>query len=245
MRFDGRMMMVAGIVLALAGCDKAADDTSGSGQPAGAIAPPAGTSWTDAVVETANGGYLMGNPNAPVKLVEYASLTCPHCRDFARDAQGPLRDNYVASGRVSWEFRSFALNPIDVSATLLATCQGPGPFFKLVEQNYAEQEKWIKGFQGLSEAQQKQLGALPQDQQFLGLAKAGGLDTFYRVRGLPAAKAEACLVNKAAIDKIVAIREHGIKDDSVEGTPTFLINGVKVDVPPSWSDLEPELKKAL
>ena len=101
MRFDGRMMMVAGIVLALAGCDKAADDTSGSGQPAAAIAPPAGTSWADAVVETANGGYLMGNPNAPVKLVEYASLTCPHCRDFARDAQGPLRDNYVASGRVS------------------------------------------------------------------------------------------------------------------------------------------------
>lgn len=247
MRVNGRMMLVAGVALALAGCDKGAGDKGSAPSSASLekIAPPAGSSWTETVVETANGGYLMGNPNAPVKLVEYASLTCPHCRDFARDATATLRDKYVASGRVSWEFRSFALNPIDVSATLLATCQGTGPFFTLVEQSYAEQEKWIKGFQNLSTDQQKALGALPQDQQFAGLAKAGGLDTFYRVRGLPAAKADACLVNKAAIDKIVAIREHGIKDDNVEGTPTFIINGTKVDLPPSWSDLEPELKKAL
>lgn len=246
MRFDGRMIFGAmATLLALAGCDKAADKASAPSGPIAAVAPPSGTSWTETVTLTPSGGYLMGNPNASVKLVEYASLTCPHCRDFSKEAAAPLRDTYVASGRVSWEFRSFALNPIDVSATLLATCQGPAPFFKLIEQSYQEQEKWIQPFQKLSPAQQQALGAMPQEKQFQGLAKAGALDTFYRVRGLPGAKADACLTDKAAIDRIVAIRERGIKDDNVEGTPTFLINGVKVEVPPSWKDLEPELKKAL
>ena len=146
---------------------------------------------------------------------------------------------------MSWEVRSFALNQIDVAASLLAMCEGTGPFFKLIEQNYQEQDKWILPYQKLGDDVQKQLAAMPPAQQFLGLAKAGGLDSFYRVRGLPSAKAEACLTSQPGIDKIVAIRDRGIKQDNVEGTPTFLINGTKVDEPPSWPALEPVLKKAI
>lgn len=65
------------------------------------------------------------------------------------------------------------------------------------------------------------------------------------MRGLPAAEAEACLTDKAKIDAIVAMRDRGIKQDKVEGTPTFIINGTKVDEPPSWIALEPVLRKAI
>lgn len=245
MRVDFRAIVAVTALIALSACNKKSEESSPAAQTATAtaVAPPTGTIWSDQVSVTPDGGYLMGNPNAAVKLVEYASLTCPHCRDFSREATVPLR-KYVDSGKVSWEFRSFALNPIDVAATLLATCQGPAPVFKLIEQSYLEQDKWVLPFQQLSKAQQDQLGTLPVNQQFAGLAKAGGLDNFYRVRGLPAAKAEACLSDQAKIDAVVAMRDRGIKDDKVEGTPTFLINGAKVDQPPTWTALEPELKKA-
>jgi protein-disulfide isomerase len=244
MRIDFRIAAIAALI-ALAGCDKKAE-TPPAGQTSSVdLKAPAGTDWSETVALTPEGGYLLGNPDAPVKLVEYASLTCPHCRDFSRDAATPLRDSYVKSGKVSWEFRSFPLNPIDVAATLLLTCQGPGPVFKLIEQNYLEQDKWVLKFQQLTKAQQDQIAAMPESQQFLGLARAGGLDSFYRVRGLPEAKAEACLADKSKIDAIVAMRDRGIKEDKVEGTPTFIINGTKVDQPPTWTALEPVLKGAI
>lgn len=191
------------------------------------------------------GDVWLGPADAKCTIIEYASMTCPHCRDFAAESTVPLRDTYVKSGRVSWEFRSFALNPIDVPATLLAACNGPQTFFAMVEQSYAAQSSWIEPFQKLSPDVQNGLAKLPQSQQFAGLAKAGQLDSFYRARGLPAAKAEACLLDAAAIQKIVDVRERGIKTDNVEGTPTFLINGTKLDTAPTWTALEPEIKKAL
>lgn len=234
----------AALLLTLSACDKKSENPSVP-ENVKTTPAPAGMNWTETVTETPEGGFLMGNPDAPVKLVEYASLTCPHCRDFAKEGTAPLRDNYVATGKVSWEFRSFALNQIDVAATLLVTCQGPAPVFKLVEQSYAEQEKWVLPFQQMSAADQQRLSAMPPATMFVELARLGGLDNFYRVRGLPSAKAQACLTDKARIDKIVAIRERGVKEDKVEGTPTFLINGAKVDAPPTWAGLEPELRKAL
>ncbi len=237
-------LITAALLLALAGCKKGGDasDTGKTGEVASA---PAGSSWTDVVTLTPEGGYVMGNPDAPVKLVEYASLTCPHCKQFADEAATPLRETYVKSGRVSWEFRSFALNPIDVSATLLAMCQGPQAFFQLVEQVYAEQSSWIDPFQKLDPEAQNGIARLPQNQQFAALAKAGGLDGFFRVRGIPQAKADACLTDAAAIQRVVDVRERGIKADNVEGTPTFMINGTKAEVPPTWPSIEAELKKAL
>jgi protein-disulfide isomerase len=241
-----KLAATAMVLLGLTGCEKKAEETPPASQTssASAIPAPSGSDWTEKVSLTPEGGYRMGNPDAPVKLVEYASLTCPHCRDFSRDAAVPLRESYVKSGKLSWEFRSFALNAIDVAATLLATCQGPAPFFKLVEQTYIDQDKWVLSYQQLTKAQQDQLSALAPGQQFAGLAKAGGLDGFYRVRGLPAAKAEACLTDQKKIDAVVAVRDRGIKDDKVEGTPTFIINGTKIDQPPTWTALEPEIKKA-
>jgi hypothetical protein len=80
--------------LALAGCNQAADNATApaNGSTAAAVAPPAGQDWTQVVSQTPEGGFVMGNPNAPVKLVEYLSLTCPHCAQFAETGYPQLQE---------------------------------------------------------------------------------------------------------------------------------------------------------
>lgn len=237
---------MAVLALAVAACDKKDEGTApaADGSPA-AIAAPNGQPWTDQVIVTPQGGFLMGNPNAPVKLVEYASLTCPHCKDFTAAASDPLRDKYVKTGQVSWEFRNFVLNPLDVAATLLARCQGPGPFFKLTEQAYADQDAWVQKFNAAGEAELTRISALPEGRQFVELAKAAGLDQFFRTRGLPEAKANACLTDAAALQNLVALRELGTNNDKVTGTPSFLINGTLQEGVYDWPGLEAKLREAM
>lgn len=238
---------MAAFALMAAACDKKDEGAApaGGGTTTPVAAAPAGQAWTDQVVATPQGGFLMGNPNAPVKLVEYASLTCPHCRDFTAAASDPLKQKYVGAGQVSWEFRNFVLNPLDVAATLLARCQGPGPFFKLTEQVYADQDAWVRKFNAAGEPELQRISALPEDRQFVALAQAAGLDQFFRARGLPEAKINACLTDKAGLQRIVALRELGANSDKVTGTPSFLINGELQDGVYDWATLEPKLREAL
>jgi len=238
---------MAALALMVAACDKKdAGTTAATGAKTAPVVPaPNGQDWTEQVVATPEGGFRMGNPNAPVQLIEYASLTCPHCRDFTAHAADPLKQNYVKTGRVSWEFRNFVLNPLDVAVTLLARCQGPGPFFKLSEQAYAEQESWVQKFNGAGEAALAHMATLPEDQQFPALVKAAGLDQFFRTRGLPEAKINACLADKAALQRIVALRDRGTNQDKVTGTPSFLINGQLQEGVYDWPGLEAKLKEAI
>lgn len=233
------------LALALAGCGSN-DETAAPAEqatPAATVQAPAGQAWTDTVVATPEGGFRMGNPNASVKLVEYASFTCPHCAAFEGEASEKLQA-LVGKGTLSWEFRPFLLNAMDVAPSLLAGCQGPGPFFKLAEQLYADQQNWAMKYQTLSKEEIARIQGLSEGQQFLALAKAGGLDQFFGARGLTAAKAEACLTDKAAADRLVALRERGTNQDKVTGTPTFIINGTTAPETYDWAALEPKLKAA-
>ena len=81
----------------------------------------------------------MGNPDAPVKLVEYGSLGCHVCAEFEEQGAPELRDTYVKSGQVSWEFRTYLLFPTDPGVSMLLQCHSENAFFPLVEQLYAQQ----------------------------------------------------------------------------------------------------------
>jgi protein-disulfide isomerase len=247
MKAKVRFGMAALALVTAAACDKKDEGTTptAGGSSAPAIAAPDGQAWTDQVVATPEGGFLMGNPNAPVKLVEYASLTCPHCKDFTAAASDPLREKYVKTGQVSWEFRNFVLNPLDVAATLLSRCQGPAPFFKLTEQAFADQDAWVQKLNAAGEPELQRISGLPEDQQFVALAKAAGLDQFFRTRGLPEAKINACLTDKAALQRIVALRDLGTNSDKVTGTPAFLINGTLQEGVYDWTGLEAKLREAV
>src|SRR6476620_1838945 len=111
----GKFLLCAAAVLAAAGCNKkAAESGSGNALTPDTVkiteaTPPAGGNWTNVVNATA-AGFMMGNPNAKVKLVEIGSLTCPHCKAFDDEGVPTLVDKYLKSGQVSWEFRPYLLH---------------------------------------------------------------------------------------------------------------------------------------
>ena len=203
---------------------------------------PAKADWTSVFTVTSEGGYRMGDPKARVAVVEYGSLTCPHCRHFAETAVKPLVDQYVRTGKASYEFRSFVLNGIDLAATLVARCTGPAHFFGMAEQLYATQPQWMGKMENLPKEEQDRLGALPNDQLLLEVARRTGLLSIGATHQIPVAKAELCLKDDAAAKGLMAMVKAGV-DLGVKGTPTFLVNGKQVAAY-DWATLEPFLKEA-
>ena len=240
---------VAALALALAGCGGDAG-TNGSANvnnaaPLEQIAAPNGGSWTDVIEATPEGGFRMGNPNAPVKLVEYGSMTCSHCAAFAEEGIPQLENTYVKSGQVSLEFRNYVRDGADMAASLLARCNGPTPFFKLTDQMFAAQEEWLGRASSLDQATQQRLGSLPPQQQIGEYARVLGLVDFVKMRGVPEGKANSCLADKAALDKLIEIQNFANTEYRLPGTPSFLINGKVVPDAASWQQLEPALRAAL
>ena len=195
--------------------------------------------WTKTVAETPDGGFRMGNPDAKIAVVEYGSLTCPHCRHFAETGVKPLIAKYVRTGKASYEYRSLILNGIDIAATLVARCGGPKHFFPIAEQLYATQPKWVGK---VTDAESEKLSALPQDQMMLGVAKVTGLFPIAAAHGIPAAKAETCVQDQAAADQLQQMVQ-AASDKGVQGTPTFFVND-KLVAAYDWATLEPFLKEA-
>jgi len=233
--------------LLIAGCrgDGAGNATAGAANTATALTPiqaPNNGDWTQIVAETPEGGYRMGNPDAPVKLVEYASLTCPHCAEFSTRATDPLRNTYIRSGQVSWEFRNFLLNAPDVSLSVLARCQPPSAFFRTVEQIYQQQAELMGN---IDEAERQRLQPLPPEQMIAPLARAMDLDTFFARRGMPEARFTECLANRQAVQQITDMTDRAMTQDGVTGTPTFFVNGERQDNVADWAGLEPRLRAAI
>ncbi|MDQ4420854.1 thioredoxin domain-containing protein [Sphingobium sp. DEHP117] len=207
------------------------------------VPPPAGKQWSDVVADTPEMGVVMGNPNAPAKLVEYASYTCPHCRDFTAQAAEPLR-KMVNSGRLSYEFRSFLRDPYDLTMALLAKCGGAEPFFPLTEQLFANQENFFTKAQALDpKAAEAALKQAP-NQRFVTLAGMTGLVDFVKQRGIPEAQAKQCLADSKMADGLVAKAQEGAKQFEISGTPTFVLNGKVVEDTASWELLRTKLTEA-
>jgi len=207
------------------------------------VAAPNNGDWTQVVEETPDGGYRMGNPDAPVKLIEYASITCHVCAEFSEAGHEELTNQYVKSGQVSWEYRPYMVFPTDPGIFALLRCRGPQPFFALAEQLYATQAEWSARLRQLPEAQLQQLSAMPPQQQAGALVRAIGMDQFFRQRGMPQAQVDQCLSNPANLQRLAEIQSVGTRDQ-VTGTPTFLINGTPAGVT-AWSALEPRLRQAI
>lgn len=209
---------------------------------AGAEAPRAAAQrdWTRTVAVTPEGGFRMGNPNAPVKLVEYLSLTCPHCAHFAAESEAGL-PVYVRSGRVSLEYRNFILNGPDVAAAVLTRCAPPSAFFAMSQELLRTQSQWLTRMEGLSEAQRTQLRALPPLQMVQQLVPLLGLDRVGARHGITPVAQRACLSRQANLDRLEAMASAAGDQFGVTGTPTFIINGRVADTN-VWAGIEPLLR---
>ncbi len=235
-----KLILATTALLLVTACGKGADKAASSSEGGAAVAAPAGTKWSETVSQTADGGMLMGNPNAPVKLIEYGALTCSHCAEFAEKSKTELKA-FIDKGSVSWEFRNFMLNPFDIPAALLARCSGPAPFFPISEQMFATQRDWLGKAQSLTPADQQALQGMKPLQLSQTLADKLGLVEFVQQRGVPADKAKACLADPKAIDALVGMTDKAVNEFKVQGTPTFIINGVTQENTSSWDLLKPKL----
>lgn len=202
-------------------------------------ARPAQRDWTQVVTPTPEGGFRMGNPQAAVRVVEYLSLTCPHCAAFSHDGT-PLLMNYVRSGRVSLEYRNFVLNGLDLAASFLSRCVAPQSYFALTHAILASQEQWIGRMQALSEAQQQAMRGGTPLQTMGRVVAASGLDAIAARFGISAVQQQACLSRQAGLDRVIQMQQAATRY-GVTGTPTFAING-QIVTANSWTGIEPLLR---
>ena len=235
-------LAIAPLALGLAACGKSEDKGATSGEPIAKIAPPAGKNWADVVTRTPEGGYLMGNPEAPIKMMEFGALSCSHCAEFAEASSAELRDTFVASGRVSYELRLFMLNALDVPAALLVTCGAPEAVPGLSEQFWAWQPTMFENLQKAGDAQMQAISAQQPPASFVAIARVSGMDQFITARGIAADQAATCLADtKKATELAKQTQDAGAKYE-ITGTPTFMINGEKTTAN-TWPELKAELEK--
>ena len=164
---------------------------------------------------------LSVGPDDGVPVIEYGSVTCPHCAAFDREALPQFKKAYVDNGKVRFIFREFSRNPLDVAAFTLARCVGEDKdkAMAVIDLEFATQDKWA-------------FVNNPLDPLLAAL----------RPTGLPRDKAMACLKDNALIGKVRQIGETGEKIAKIQGTPTFIINGKSYGGELSMADFDELLK---
>jgi protein-disulfide isomerase len=145
----------------------------------------------------------MGSADAPVLIVEYASTTCSHCADFHNGTFKQLKEKYIDTGKVRFVLREFPLNPVDMAAYMLGRCSGDKRD-AVVGLLFAQQRAW---------ANDKPLA---------------GLSQILRQTGMSQERFESCLKDQALYNKLGEARDLAAKDFSVNSTPTFFVNGVRL-----------------
>jgi protein-disulfide isomerase len=189
------------------------------------LAVLAAPSAASAAVRAAPGDMSLGDPKAPVHVVEYLSLTCPHCADFHLGVFPALKAKYVDKGLVYYTLRELLTAPAQVAAAgfLMARCNGGARYFTIVDQVFRSQSRWREG------------NIKPV---FVEIAKQNGLTE---------AQFEACITDEKANDALAARLAYATGTDKVSGTPTFFVNGVLLpnQKVPTLAEMDAAIQRAL
>ena len=204
----------------------------------------AGPRWDQTITLTDQGFPVMGNPQAPVKVVEFISFTCSHCAEFSQESKVPLAQGLVRQGKVSLELRPFIRVSLDQVPALLAMCGDKGRYFANQEALLAAQERWFKPpadpgyaarWQALENKPAAQRKAVAQD---LGLYK------LMLARGYSAKALDTCLADDKKLEWLSTQTDYAGTTLGVIGTPSFMVNGVLQEVY-AWAPLKAQIDVAL
>ena len=160
---------------------------------------------------------VLGKADAPVTIIEYASMTCGHCAQFHKTTYPELKKRYIDTGKVRFIFREFPLDPLAAAGFMLARCAGDGKYFPMIETLFSQQRQW---------AVQKPLPPL------LAIAKQAGFTE---------EQFNKCLADQALLDKVEKVRERATKL-GVTSTPTFFVNGKKISGSVSIDEFAKEIE---
>jgi len=173
----------------------------------------AGSATTAAPAQTSDalmvagplGDMVLGDPNAPNTVIEYASMTCTHCQAFHANTYRPFKEKYVDTGKVKFILREYPLDPLATAAIVVARCAPKEQFFPLVDLMFDKQREWA-------------FVQNPSEALFNLVRQAGFTQDSFR----------ACLTNQEILDGVRWVQNRASKEFGVNSTPTFFINGKKV-----------------
>jgi protein-disulfide isomerase len=149
---------------------------------------------------------VLGNADAPNVIIEYASMTCPHCAQFQKDVFPALKAKYIDTGKAKYMLREFPLDNLAVAAFMLARCSGNDRYYPMVDAMFSTQENW----------------AAP------GVDAKDKLLQIARQAGISKDQFDQCLADKELFNKIVQVRKRANEKFGVDSTPTFFVNGKKL-----------------
>ncbi len=170
-----------------------------------------------------DGDVVLGSEKAPVTVIEYASMTCPHCAHFSTTTFPELQKRYIDTGKVRFIFREFPLDPLAAAGFMLARCAGKDKFMPIVETLFAKQPEWMV---------QKPIPPLVEIAKQFGFTQ----ESF-----------DQCLANQKVLDAIQEVRDRAAEKLGVNSTPTFFINGKKLSgdqsIEAMAKEIDPYLKE--
>lgn len=149
---------------------------------------------------------VLGSADAPIEIIEYASYTCPHCATFHNTTFKQIKENYIDTGKVRFVYREVYFDRYGLWASMVARCGGQERFFGISESLYSSQSEWTKG---------------EPTEIADNLRKIGIVD------GLDKAALDACLEDGERAQSLVSWFQENAKNDGIDGTPSFVINGKK------------------
>ena len=158
---------------------------------------------------------VLGKADAPITIVEYASMTCPHCAHFDKDVLPGLKKKWIETGKAKLVLRDYPLDEVALRAAMMARCAPPERFYPLIDTLFQTQDQW----------------ALAKDWR-------GALEKTARLAGISKKDFDACLANKAMEDQVAQSRLIAATQLGVESTPTFFINGQKFQGEPTFEGFD-------
>ena len=183
--------------------------------PAKAAAPHPLLADAQTVLALSKDDRILGNPEAPITIVEYASLTCPHCAHFTNDVLPELKKKWIDTGKAKLVLRDYPLDEPALRAAMIARCAPPDRYYAYVDTFFGAQEKWAT--------------ARDYRDALARLVKLGGMSR---------EEFDNCLKNTALENKIVEGRLIASKELDVNSTPTFFINGIKFTGAPTLEEFD-------
>ena len=167
------------------------------------------------VLQITKDDRILGNPEAPITIVEYASLTCPHCAHFANDILPEIKKEWIDTGKAKLVLRDFPLDEPALRAAMIARCAPPERYYAFADTFFAAQEKWVRSGD--------------YREALARLAKLGGMGQ---------AEFDTCIKNTELENKIVEGRLRATQELEVSSTPTFFVNGSKLAGAPTREEFE-------
>lgn len=219
-------------------------NSSGQVRRASSTRPAAAPVQALRVTMGEGGSHIMGNPAAPVRLVEFVSYTCVHCSEFSTEAGATLRNSYVAPGRISLEVRHIVRDPVDMAMAVATNCGAPARFFRRHDAMMAAHNAILNQVRTLPTATTDRWNQTPLPSRLRMIANDSGVTAWMRQQGFTPAAITACMANTATQERLVQMSRSGLAAQ-VEGTPSFALNGHLLQNVYGWASLRPALDTVL